>query len=416
MTQLNDPAALESAVRDAVANTTVTDIHTHLFSPAHGDLLLWNIDELLTYHYLVAELFTVAPRSITTEDFWKLSKREQADLVWEHVFLQHGALSEACRGVITTMNALGLDVAGRDLASIRAWFDAQNADDYLEQVFQTANIDYAVMTNNPFKGEEVACWEADLPVPDRLKTALRIDDLLVNWPVAAEMMAGGYKTRAKCDAAGRAEAKRFVESWVDRIEPLYMAASLGPDFGYPSKADHTLVLDEVLIPVAVDRGLPIALMTGVKKAMNPSLGDGGDGVGTADVDAVANLCAKNPDAKFICTMLSRVNQHELCVVARKFGNLHVEGCWWFCNNPSIIEEMTRMRLELLGTAFTAQHSDARVLDQLIYKWSHTRTILADVMVDKYRDQFLAGWRPTTDEVARDVRALLGGSFEAFLAK
>lgn len=25
-----------------------------------------------------------------------------------------------------------------------------------------------------------------------------------------------------------------------------------------------------------------------------------------------------------------------------------------------------MRLELLGTAFTAQHSDARVLDQLMY--------------------------------------------------
>ena len=257
----------------------------------------------------------------------------------------------------------------------------------------------------------------DLPVPGRLKTALRIDDLLVNWPAAADVMAqAGHKTAATCDAAGRAEAKRFIESWVDRIEPLYMAASLGPDFGYPSGADHTAVLDEVLIPVAIERGLPIALMTGVKKAVNPPLGDGGDGVGTADVDAIANLCAKYPAAKFICTMLSRVNQHELCVVARKFGNLHVEGCWWFCNNPSIINEMTRMRLELLGTAFTAQHSDARVLDQLIYKWAHTRTILADVLAEKYADQFTAGWRPTTDEITRDVRALLGGSFEAFLAK
>jgi hypothetical protein len=150
--------------------------------------------------------------------------------------------------------------------------------------------------------------------------------------------------------------------------------------------------------------------------MNPSLGDGGDGVGVADVDAVANLCAKYSDAKFICTMLSRVNQHELCVTARKFGNLHVEGCWWFCNNPSIIDEMTRMRLELLGTAFTCQHSDARVLDQVIYKWAHTRHIVADVLAGKFNDLFAAGWRPTKEDVTRDVRSLFGGSFEAFLAK
>jgi hypothetical protein len=30
-------------------------------------------------------------------------------------------------------------------------------------------------------------------------------------------------------------------------------------------------------------------------------------------------------------MLSRENQHELCVVARKFRNVHIFGCWWFTN-------------------------------------------------------------------------------------
>jgi hypothetical protein len=104
------------------------------------------------------------------------------------------------------------------------------------------------------------------------------------------------------------------------------------------------------------------------------------------------------------------------VLARKFGNLHLFGCWWFCNDPSIIEEMTRMRLELLGTAFTCQHSDARVLDQLIYKWSHTRRIVADVLADKYRLQFEAGWRPADEEIRRDVRAIFGGSFKEFRAK
>lgn len=154
MPSLNDPTAVEAAVRQAVATTTASDIHTHLFPPSHGRLLLWGVDELLTYHYLVAELFTIAPRELTTEKFWSLPTPAQADLIWEHVFLRHGALSEAARGALTTLSLLGLDVAGRDLAGARRWFAAQKVDDYLARVFRIANIDYAVMTNNPFIAEE----------------------------------------------------------------------------------------------------------------------------------------------------------------------------------------------------------------------------------------------------------------------
>ena len=88
--------------------------------------------------------------------------------------------------------------------------------------------------------------------------------------------------------------------------------------------------------------------------------------------------------KFLVTVLSRSNQHRLCVAARKFPNLHLYGCWWFCNNPSIIEEMTRQRVELLGTAFTAQHSDCRVIDQLLYKWPHSRAVIAKVRASALR--------------------------------
>ena len=52
------------------------------------------------------------------------------------------------------------------------------------------------------------------------------------------------------------------------------------------------------------------------------------------------------------------------------------GCWWFLNNPSIVEEITRERLELPGTTFIPQHSDARVLEQVIYKWRNTGATLA----------------------------------------
>src|SRR5204863_6677948 len=132
-----------------------------------------------------------------------------------------------------------------------------------------------------------------------------------------------------------------------------------------------------------------------------------------NVQALSNLFASHPENKFLVTALSRENQHELCVMARKFRNLHLFGCWWFTNVPYLIEELTRMRLELIGLSVTPQHSDARVLDQIIYKWQHSRKIIAQVLVDKYADIAQTGWRVSRAEVERDVKDLFGGAFERF---
>ena len=410
MNVLKDTASLETAVRDAVANVRITDVHTHLFPPSHDGLLLWGIDDLLTYHYLVAELFTVAPKGLTAEAFWLMPKRDQADLVWRHVFLERGGLSEAARGVITTANALGLDIAGRDLNAIRRWFEQQDAEDYLARAFKMSNVDYAVMTNNPFLAEEADCWRRDLPRAESLKTALRIDTLILDWPTAAVAMGQA----ATPDSAAFTAARRFLANWAARIDPLYLAASLPPEFAYPADTLAATIVRDVVLPAAKELNLPLAMMIGVRKRVNPALREGGDSVSPADMQAILHLCQENPDARFLVTALSRVDQQELCVLGRKFAHLHVFGCWWFCNNPSIIEEMTRMRLEMLGTAFTCQHSDARVLDQVIYKWAHVRKIAADVLDRTYQDQFAAGWRPTENEIRREVRAIFGGSFEKFI--
>ena len=162
--------------------------------------------------------------------------------------------------------------------------------------------------------------------------------------------------------------------------------------------------------------LAFALMIGVNRQMNPALGLAGDSVGTGDVGSVESLCAAFPENKFLCTMLARENQHGLCVAARKFRNLHVFGCWWFMNVPSLVEETTRMRLELIGLSCTPQHSDCRVLDQLVYKWRHSRGIIAKVLAEKYEDIAATGWEPTRSEIERDVGDLLGGSLETFIGR
>ena len=75
-----------------------------------------------------------------------------------------------------------------------------------------------------------------------------------------------------------------------------------------------------------------------------------------------------------------------------------------------------MRLEMIGLSCTPQHSDCRVLDQLIYKWQHSRTIIADVLAEKYADVCATGWEIAPAEIRRDVHALLGGSFEEFIGR
>ena len=90
------------------------------------------------------------------------------------------------------------------------------------------------------------------------------------------------------------------------------------------------------------------MMIGVRRGVNPALRDAGDSLGQADIQAVEQMCREHGGNRFFVTMLSRENQHELCVAARKFGNLMPFGCWWFLNVPSLVREITRQRLELLG--------------------------------------------------------------------
>jgi hypothetical protein len=189
-----------------------------------------------------------------------------------------------------------------------------------------------------------------------------------------------------------------------------MAVSLPDDFRYPAADARDRLLREVVLPTAREHALPLALMVGVRRGVNPALRSAGDGVGRADVSSVERACAENPGVRFLVTMLSRENQHELCVAARTFPNLMPFGCWWFLNNPSVIEEVTRERLELLGTSFIPQHSDARVLEQLVYKWGHSRRVIGGVLAEGYGRLLASGRAVTRDEIERDVSRLFSGNF------
>lgn len=414
MAQLNNTNQLIDFIYDTVEQTPILDMHTHIYPPAFGGLLLWGVDELLTYHYLVAEYFRY--NNASPEDFFKLDKPRQTELIWQELFINHSPISESNRGVLTVLDSLELEPGSRDLAAFQEYFAAEKVENYVDRVLEEANVETVVMTNDPFDDTERPVWERGEGNADpRFRAALRIDPILMDWDnSAARLESWGYKTAKELDKQTLSEIRRFLEDWIGRMNPLYLAVSLPPSFRFPEESKRAVIIEQCILPVCRKAGLPFALMIGVNKLINPRLGLAGDGVGKSDMGTVEHLAANFPDNKFLVTFLSRENQHEACIMARKFANVMLFGCWWYMNNPSIIAEITAERVELLGTSFIPQHSDARVLDQLIYKWSHSRELIAGVLAEKYDDILRAGWSPTEDEIRRDVTNLFSGNFKRFV--
>lgn len=391
---LTTQEALRAQVESIVTSTWVTDVHTHLFPPECGDFCLYGIDELLTYHYLTAEVLRSLPK-VSYEQFWGMSKTQRADLVWQTLFVDNLPSSEAARGVISVLDAFGLDTRAPDLKEAREFFESRSVAEHIDHVFDIARVNSIVMTNDPLDDAEARIWEKSISIDPRFRSSLRLDRLL--------------NSRA-LDSASIMELRQFLDAWIQRLNPVYMAASLPADFKFPSEDTRDRLLREVVLPTAKEHGLAITLMVGVRRRVNPGLREAGDGVGKADVTSIERLCAEYPETKFLVTFLSRENQHELCVAARKFRNLMPFGCWWFLNNPSIVSEITRERIELLGQSFIPQHSDARVLEQLVYKWKHARKEIAAALCDSYEQLLLSGRAVTSAEISRDVNRLFNGNF------
>jgi hypothetical protein len=402
---------IAGVVKEELQAIPIIDIHTHLFKPSLGSLGLWGIDELITYHYLEAELFR--SNGIKPDAYWHLSKTEQADLIWRTLFVDNPPISEATRGVVAVLAAFGLPTSGPDLREARQFFAAQAVETHIENVFKLAGISEAVMTNDPLDPAEAPLWNGS-QAHDQFHAVLRLDRVLNKLPEHYQALeAAGYQVSADLSGKSVSEVRRFLDHWAKQMNPVYMACSLPDTFQYPEHSTRATLLREAVLPACRELGIPLSIMIGVRYQVNPAIKLAGDAVGKADLRAVENLCREFPDNRFLISVLSRENQHELCVYARKFANLMPFGCWWFLNNPSMVEEITRERLEMLGTSFIPQHSDARVLEQVIYKWRNTRRTLAPILTHSYAMLAEDGRAVSREDIHQDIHRLFRTNFQSF---
>jgi hypothetical protein len=413
----SDPSPQSSSVRELVMRELdqlpIADVHTHLFDPGMEGLLLVGIDEVLTYHYHVAELFRARP-DLDPDVFWAAPIRERADLVWRELFVERSPLSEVGKSVVGMLRAFGLDPSAEDLRDARAFFDESTRDlrGHVDRVLGMAGVREVCMTNDPLDAEERSFWEGGFERDPRFVAALRLDSAIMDWPRAVPALrALGYDVEEARTEATITALRRYLVEWYRRMDARYMAVSLPPQIGYPDSQEPWLdLLVRAVIPAAAEVGCPVALMIGVRRQVAPRLRLAGDSLGATDVESLERLANDHPGTRFYVTLLAREGQHALCIAARKFANLVPFGCWWFVNVPSVTEEITNMRLDLLGPTFVPQHSDARVLEQLVFKWGRSRAWLGRVFGDHYADLAASGGVVTAARVRRDLAAMLGQGF------
>ncbi len=404
---------IPQAVEEELRGTSFIDVHTHLFMPSLGKLGLWGIDELLTYHYLEAELFRFSP--VKPDEYWALSKRSQADLIWRTLFVENTPISEATRGVLSVMSAFSLDTSANDLSAARGFFEQQDSEAHIRKVFSLAGISEVAMTNDPLDPAESSLWEAGAAADPQFHAVLRLDRILNKWEQHWEVLSQkGYRVAQQLGDETVLEVRRFLADCCGRMRPVYMACSLPDKFAYPENSTRSRLLQEAVVPACREFDIPLSLMIGVRYQVNPAIRLAGDAAGHADLRALEHLCREFPDNRFLVSVLSRENQHELCVYARKFSNLLPFGCWWFLNNPSIVEEVIRERIEMLGTSFIPQHSDARVLEQVIYKWRNTRRTMTPILANTYELLAQDGRPVTRVNIKHDINQLFRSNFERWV--
>lgn len=403
--------SIESIVSDEINKIKIIDLHTHLFPANQDELFLYGFDNLMTYHYLIAELFMFYDE-ISPDKFYNLTKKQQADIIWNELFVKRSPISEASRGVLTTCKILGIPPSiGID--NIRESFNQltnyYGKEGYIKEIFDKSNVEYTIMTNQIFNRQEINLLKNNCSFPSYFKTSLRVDEIIFNINKCYEFIEEeGYSPNIE-------GIKNYIKFWNKKLNPEYFMASIPYDFKF-DEDNSNYGIENVLVPLSLELDLPIAFKFGTQRKLNPILRDAGDGAGESSVESLSNLCRKFNKTKFLATFLSQVNQHQLCVVARKFGNLHIYGCWWFLNNPSLIEQITTMRIEMLGLGFTAQHSDSRILEQLLYKWKHSREIIKKVLIKKYNDIKETGWKLNENQIRKDIWYLFRGSYQEFINK
>ena len=370
-----------------VNSTPIFDIHTHLFPSKFKKFYNVGLVKLLNYHYLKAELFSLG--KIKIDNFNKLNDNSKAKIIWNNLFLNRYPLSTATQGVLKILRVYGVNDVNQKFEKILKITNENQLSE--DDIFKITNIKQVVMTNNPFDKKERFILNSNKD--SNYLPSIRIDDLFVDHKSNRQI----YSLKSLEDNERLKKIINEIQSIIRLNKPSYF--SLSSENFDEFKNDQFF---NIFFRLLRKSNTPMMLLIGVKRGVNKLYNDAGDGIGILNLDNLEKILRNFPKNKFLVSCLDFKDQFRLNVLARKFQNLKIVGFWWFNNNESIIENLLKQRFELLGDNFILQHSDARILDQLVYKWLDFKSIYIKVMVQKCHKLLSHGYKIKTIDLEKKI--------------
>ena len=365
-----------------VFSTKAVDIHTHLYPSKFKNFYKTGLIELLNYHYLVAEFLSSS--NFKPQKFYELSDYQKAKIIWNELFLKKIPLSTSTMGILKILQKYEIKSFKTSFDELYSQFNKTALSE--SDIFNLAGVKEVVMTNNPFdKGEaKLLNQNKDL----NYKVSIRLDDLFSEKKI--------FHNNQEINR-NFLKIEYYLESIIKKYKPVYFSISTNNFEEFKLKNYFFQILK-----VLRKHNKPLMILVGVKRNVNPEFRLAGDGLGKPNLNYLEEIIRNNSKNKFLVTCLDNSDHFRMIVLARKFQNIKLFGFWWFTNQESIIKNTLSMRIEMLGDNFLPQHSDARVIDQLVYKWNDFRHYYTEVFTHKYQQLIETGYKLKAEDIEKNV--------------
>lgn len=449
---------MEKVIKNILDNSQIIDLNSQLFPYEYQQLCLFGIDNLLTNRNIIIELFETYT-GITQEEFNKLTKNNQADIVWQQLFILRTPFSKNTFNILISLKKLGFinEIENRNLKEIRdrlSKINIHNINIYIEQIFNLANIQYTVMTNQVFNVQEVKCldkififkkgdsvmykkdkeiekvtileshrelgdpgyytviypnkrekntlWKY-LFLPEksfneltkRFKTSININQLLFNYQNS--LSNGLLKTYGYTeDIEG---IKDYIQYWNHFLQPEYFTLYVENDFIYNNEINGkedtpSYILENIIFPLAEKLNLPILFKFIGNNQKNY-------------IYSLSKMCKKHSKIKFLSNYILDQNYNQIYSILKKYTNLYIY---------EIFERDNINYRDKIGISSLNISSDSSVLEELLYKSENYKQNISQILIDKYKKLEETGWKVPENEIERDINYLLTGAYHNFMTK
>ncbi|HNR29643.1 MAG TPA: hypothetical protein PKI11_02025 [Candidatus Hydrogenedentes bacterium] len=409
----------EQELFEALAETPVIDVHTHLVD---GHLGARGLHEILLYHMVVSDLYAAGCPSgsrLTEYPGWPSPQEAQRRVEEALPYLELARSTStawAVRMILADLYDWHQPVHARNWRDLHALIQAREWDgDWHRQVLRRANIKRV--------GTEWA----------RRQTG-RDDDILeyaLEWGFFTRCRWGEYDT-ALCEleacwgrppgtatpiAAGkRPPAERPIRTLEDVHEAVADYVAAFPKDRMRAAATHIstdldlrpVTDDEMAIALArrdhagehersvcasyinerylreLERQAPHVVFQ-FSLGAEPLPFETGSRLSQRTIAQIGELCSRHPAVRFMCFLASRHGNQGLCTLCRELPNLSLAGYWWHNFFPDAMRQVMEERLDMLPlNKQIGFFSDAYCVEWTYGKMQMMRRCLAEALGRRVR--------------------------------